>query len=131
MRHFNAAVHLCASAPFALAQSEQQQILTLLLSNAQQLARSDTLLVAVQQQNLAATTLAEIRRQDTLWQQQLLQGQTEGSLAHKLLETKASTVLRSMVKPMAAAALSSAARTGAAGASATWLHWRQIRKTGA
>jgi hypothetical protein len=94
MRHFNAAVHLCASAPFALAQSEQQQILTLLLSNAQQLARSDTLLEAVQQQNLAATTMAEIRRQDTLWQQQLLQGQNDGSLAYKLLETKASAQLR-------------------------------------
>jgi hypothetical protein len=94
MRHFNAAVHLCASAPFALAQSEQQQILTLLLSNAQQLARSDTLLEAVQQQNLTATTLAEIRRQDTLWQQQLLQGPNDGSLAYKLLESKASAQLR-------------------------------------
>lgn len=94
MRHFNAAVHLCASAPFALAQSEQQQILTLLLSNAQQLARSAALVDAVQQQNLKAVAQADVLEQDNLWQQQLLQGQTEGSLAHKLLETKASTVLR-------------------------------------
>lgn len=94
MRHFNAAVHLCASAPFALAQSEQQQILTLLLSNAQQLARSAALVDAVQQQNLKAVALADVLERDNLWQQQLLQGHTEGSLAHKLLETKASTLLR-------------------------------------
>lgn len=94
MRHFNAAVHLCASAPFALAQSEQQQILALLLGSVQQLARDRTLLDAVQRQNRAAATLAEIRQQDTLWQQEVLQGQNENHLAHQLLQTKASVQLR-------------------------------------
>lgn len=94
MRHFNAAVHLCASAPFALAQSEQQQILTLLLGSVQQLARDRTLLDAVQQQNRATLTLAHIRQQDALWQQELQQGQNKSDLAHQLLQTKASAQLR-------------------------------------
>lgn len=94
MHHFNAAVHLCASAPFALAQSEHQQIVALLLANIQQLARDKAVLNAVQQQNRAEAALADIRQQDTLWQQALLQGLNESDLAHKMLESRVSAQLR-------------------------------------
>lgn len=93
MRHFNAAVHLCASAPFALAHSEQQQVLALLLNDIKQLARNHIVLEALAKQNLTAGTLADIRQQDSLWQQELLQGKNEGSMAHALMATRASAQL--------------------------------------
>lgn len=93
MRHFNAAVHLCASAPFALAHSEQQQVLALLLNDIKQLARNHIVLEALAKQNLTAGTLADIRQQDSLWQQELLQGKNEGSMAHALMATGASAQL--------------------------------------
>jgi hypothetical protein len=73
MPRFNAAVHLCASAPFALAEQEQQFIAAQLLDSSRELARDSKLIAAVQQQNRQQLALRDIMQRDAEWQQQVQQ----------------------------------------------------------
>lgn len=90
---FNAATHLCASAPFALSTAEQQLILSKLLSDVQQLARLPLLRQRLQQQNQPEVDLSAMLLLDSQWQQQLLANQ-EDSLATKMLNSAASEALQ-------------------------------------
>lgn len=89
MSQFNAGVHLCASAPFALAETEQQLIVTQLLDISRELARDRLLINAVQQQNRLQLPLADILQRDTLWQQQL-----PNDLSNAVLHSAAAERLR-------------------------------------
>lgn len=90
---FNAATHLCASAPFALSTAEQQLILSKLLADVQQLARLPLLRQRLQQQNQPEVDLSAMLLLDSQWQQQLL-ASPDDSLAAKMLSSAASEVLQ-------------------------------------
>ncbi len=90
---FNAATHLCASAPFALSTAEQQLILSKLLADVQELARLPLLRQRLQQQNQPEVDLSAMLLLDSQWQQQLL-ASPEDSLAAKMLSSAASEVLQ-------------------------------------
>ncbi len=94
LRHFNAAVHLCATAPFALAASERDTVLALLLDSVRSLARQRSLLDAVGQQNQQQLTLDTVLQRDRLWQQAIQQPDTAPALARQLLALTISGQLR-------------------------------------
>lgn len=90
---FNAATHLCASAPFALSATEQQLILKKLLADVQQLANLPLLRQSLQQQNQPEADLSALLLRDSQWQQQLLAEHTD-SMAAKMLGSAASKALQ-------------------------------------
>lgn len=94
LRHFNAAAHLCATAPFALAASERDTVLALLLDSVRSLARQRSLLDAVGQQNQQQLTLDTVLQRDRLWQQAIQQPDTAPALARQLLALTISGQLR-------------------------------------
>lgn len=94
LRHFNAAVHLCATAPFALAASERDTVVALLLDSVQSLARKRSLLDAVGQQNQQQLTLDTVLQRDRLWQQAIQQPDTAPDLAQQQLSSAVSAQLR-------------------------------------
>ncbi|MDP2714520.1 hypothetical protein [Rheinheimera sp.] len=94
MPRFNAAVHLCASAPFALAEQEQQLIAAQLLHSTRELARDRKLIAAVQQQNQQQLSLSEIMQRDAAWQQKV-QLRTAGAVAAAQLSSPTAELLRS------------------------------------
>lgn len=94
LQHFNAAVHLCASSPFALSATEQHQILDLMLDNLLALARLPQLINAVQQQNQTGLTPAVIAQRDSQWQQQLQRQNDVPELAQTMLQNSTSVLLR-------------------------------------
>ncbi|MGP9799749.1 hypothetical protein [Rheinheimera sp. NSM] len=95
MQHFNAGVHLCAPAPFALPETEQQHIVALLLANLLDLSRNPQLRSAVLQQNERAASLASVMQADAQWQHQVQHNGAAGSMAQQLLNSAVSAVLRS------------------------------------
>lgn len=95
MSQFNAGVHLCASTPFALPETEQQHIAALLLDRLQDLGRLPQLRNAVLQQNSRSISTAEVLKADALWQQQVEQNGATGRMVQQLLNSPVSVTLRS------------------------------------
>src|SRR5690606_31889330 len=90
---FNAATHLCASAPFALSALEQQLFLDTLLADVQQPANMPLLHQSLQRQNQPQTDLSALLLLDSQWQQQRLAEPTD-SMAAKMLNSAASKALQ-------------------------------------
>lgn len=93
LAQFNAATHLCASAPFALSPSEQQRILDNLLASLQQLAATAELHNSLALQNQQLSDLSTLMQLDSQWQQQL--SEQKSGLATKMLASSASKLLQS------------------------------------
>ncbi|MDX5406174.1 MAG: hypothetical protein LPK11_03890 [Chromatiaceae bacterium] len=94
MHHFNAAVYLCATAPFALAASERETVVALLLNSVQSLAKQRFVLEAVNQQNQQLLSLDAVIQRDRLWQQAIQQPDTAPDLAQQQLSSAVSAQLR-------------------------------------
>ncbi|HEY9042270.1 MAG TPA: hypothetical protein VIN66_08825 [Rheinheimera sp.] len=90
---FNAATHLCASAPFALSAPEQQLILDTLLADVQQLAATPLLRQSLQQHNQPEVDLSALLLLDSQWQQQRL-AEPADSVAAKMLNSATSKALQ-------------------------------------